>query len=171
MILGIKEFWSFKVWVIESRWFWSLDIWEFGSLRVLEFKSFEVWEYSNRRAVVKFYSNEHFLFLCFEITHIFSTMQYFSFTIFRSNKKIRTFQNFLKFLQIGIFQAELTRDRRQSSDPDQLCPTVSQYIMPRAAVNTEGLSKLLSQCSILIVFHSGPNTSCQELQYWSLVWR
>jgi len=37
-----------------------------------------------------------------------------------------------------ISQAELTRDRRQSSDPDQLCPTVAQYIMPRAAVNTDG---------------------------------
>jgi len=37
-----------------------------------------------------------------------------------------------------IQQDELTRDRRQSSDPDQLCPTVSQYIMPRAAVNSQG---------------------------------
>ena len=33
---------------------------------------------------------------------------------------------------------EVFRDRRQSSDPDQLCPTVSNYIMPRAAVNSKG---------------------------------
>jgi hypothetical protein len=39
-----------------------------------------------------------------------------------------------KYLQ----QEELKRGRRQSSDPDQLCPTVSQYIMPRAAVNADG---------------------------------
>ena len=37
-----------------------------------------------------------------------------------------------------LFQEELKRGRRQSSDPDQLCPTVSQYIMPRAAVNANG---------------------------------
>jgi hypothetical protein len=33
---------------------------------------------------------------------------------------------------------EVFRGRRQSSDPDQLCPTVANYIMPRAAVNSKG---------------------------------
>ena len=30
------------------------------------------------------------------------------------------------------------RDRRQTSDPDQLCPTVSSFVMPRAGVNAQG---------------------------------
>ena len=34
---------------------------------------------------------------------------------------------------------EVFRGRRQSSDPDQLCPTVASYIMPRAAVNSKGI--------------------------------
>ena len=30
------------------------------------------------------------------------------------------------------------RARRQTTDPDQLCPTVATFVMPRAAVNTAG---------------------------------
>jgi len=40
--------------------------------------------------------------------------------------------------QVFIEKEELIRGKRQSSDPDQLCPTVSQYVMPRAAVNSNG---------------------------------
>ena len=33
---------------------------------------------------------------------------------------------------------EQLRDRRQTSDPDQLCPTLASFVMPRAAVNSAG---------------------------------
>ena len=33
---------------------------------------------------------------------------------------------------------EQQRDRRQTTDPDQLCPTVATFVMPRAAVNNQG---------------------------------
>ena len=33
---------------------------------------------------------------------------------------------------------ENMRARRQTTDPDQLCPTVATFVMPRAAVNTAG---------------------------------
>ena len=30
------------------------------------------------------------------------------------------------------------RDRRQTSDPDQLCPTLATFVMPRAGLNAQG---------------------------------
>ena len=33
---------------------------------------------------------------------------------------------------------EQQRGRRQTTDPDQLCPTVASFVMPRAAVNSQG---------------------------------
>ena len=33
---------------------------------------------------------------------------------------------------------EQERERRQTTDPDQLCPTVASFVMPRAAVNSQG---------------------------------
>ena len=33
---------------------------------------------------------------------------------------------------------ENLRNRRQTTDPDQLCPTVASFVMPRAAVNAKG---------------------------------
>ena len=33
---------------------------------------------------------------------------------------------------------EQERGRRQTSDPDQLCPTLASFVMPRAAVNSQG---------------------------------
>ena len=33
---------------------------------------------------------------------------------------------------------EQLRDRRQTSDADQLCPTLASFVMPRAAVNSAG---------------------------------
>ena len=35
---------------------------------------------------------------------------------------------------------EQQRDRRQTTDPDQLCPTVASFVMPRAAVNNQGMT-------------------------------
>ena len=34
--------------------------------------------------------------------------------------------------------SEQERERRQTTDPDQLCPTVASFVMPRAAVNSQG---------------------------------
>ena len=36
------------------------------------------------------------------------------------------------------------RDRRQTSDPDQLCPTVSSFVMPRAGVNAKGGAAMMT---------------------------
>merc|ERR1712241_117505 len=33
---------------------------------------------------------------------------------------------------------ENQRNRRQTTDPDQLCPTVASFVMPRAGVNAKG---------------------------------
>ena len=33
---------------------------------------------------------------------------------------------------------EQLRERRQTTDPDQLCPTLASFVMPRAAVNSQG---------------------------------
>ena len=33
---------------------------------------------------------------------------------------------------------EQERGRRQTTDPDQLCPTLASFVMPRAAVNSQG---------------------------------
>lgn len=33
---------------------------------------------------------------------------------------------------------ENQRNRRQTTDPDQLCPTVANFVMPRAGVNAKG---------------------------------
>ena len=33
---------------------------------------------------------------------------------------------------------EQERGRRQTSDPDQLCPALASFVMPRAAVNSQG---------------------------------
>ena len=38
----------------------------------------------------------------------------------------------------GETGAEQERGRRQTTDPDQLCPTVASFVMPRAAVNSQG---------------------------------
>ena len=34
---------------------------------------------------------------------------------------------------------ENKRNRRQTTDPDQLCPTVANFVMPRAGVNAKGI--------------------------------
>ena len=34
---------------------------------------------------------------------------------------------------------ENQRNRRQTTDPDQLCPTVATFVMPRAGVNAKGI--------------------------------
>jgi len=56
---------------------------------------------------------------------------------------------------------EVFRGRRQSSDPDQLCPTVASYIMPRAAVNSKGIWKKLK----LLTFAKDSITV-----YWEILW-
>ncbi len=33
---------------------------------------------------------------------------------------------------------EQERGRRQTTDPDQLCPSLASFVMPRAAVNSQG---------------------------------
>ncbi len=50
-------------------------------------------------------------------------------------KQLTTAEEELELLEV---MDEVFRGRRQSSDPDQLCPTVASYIMPRAAVNSKG---------------------------------
>ncbi len=50
-------------------------------------------------------------------------------------KQLSTAEEELELLEV---MDEVFRGRRQSSDPDQLCPTVASYIMPRAAVNSKG---------------------------------
>jgi len=35
-------------------------------------------------------------------------------------------------------EEDQVRDRRQTSDPDQLCPTLATFVMPRAALNAQG---------------------------------
>ena len=35
--------------------------------------------------------------------------------------------------------SEQERDRRQTTDPDQLCPTVASFVMPRVGVNSQGM--------------------------------
>ena len=35
---------------------------------------------------------------------------------------------------------ENQRNRRQTTDPDQLCPTVASFVMPRAGINAKGMS-------------------------------
>ena len=37
-----------------------------------------------------------------------------------------------------VEEEEQQRGRRQTTDPDQLCPTVASFVMPRAAVNSQG---------------------------------
>ena len=39
---------------------------------------------------------------------------------------------------ISQLSPEQDRGRRQTSDPDQLCPTLASFVMPRAAVNSQG---------------------------------
>ena len=44
------------------------------------------------------------------------------------------------------------RERRQTTDPDQLCPTVASFVMPRAAVNSQGeLSVIMIMIMIMII--------------------
>ena len=40
---------------------------------------------------------------------------------------------------------EQERGRRQTSDPDQLCPALASFVMPRAAVNSQGENIVNSQ--------------------------
>ena len=42
---------------------------------------------------------------------------------------------------------ENQRNRRQTTDPDQLCPTVASFVMPRAGVNAKGISGISKLCS------------------------
>ena len=41
--------------------------------------------------------------------------------------------------------SEQERQRRQTSDPDQLCPALASFVMPRAAVNSQGEDSVHSQ--------------------------
>ena len=40
--------------------------------------------------------------------------------------------------QTELATDEQLRGRRQTTDPDQLCPTLASFVMPRAAVNNQG---------------------------------
>ena len=40
--------------------------------------------------------------------------------------------------EVEVEEEEQQRGRRQTTDPDQLCPTVASFVMPRAAVNSQG---------------------------------
>ena len=40
---------------------------------------------------------------------------------------------------------EQERGRRQTTDPDQLCPTLASFVMPRAAVNSQGDQEKLNK--------------------------
>ena len=42
------------------------------------------------------------------------------------------------------------RDRRQTSDPDQLCPTLATFVMPRAGLNAQGSYFLFPLLSCLV---------------------
>ncbi len=64
-------------------------------------------------------------------------------------KQLTTAEEELELLEV---MDEVFRGRRQSSDPDQLCPTVASYIMPRAAVNSKGRLCLVVVFSIETYF-------------------
>ena len=57
---------------------------------------------------------------------------------------------------ISQLSPEQDRGRRQTSDPDQLCPTLASFVMPRAAVNSQGedmtRSHMMSVTSVSPVF-------------------
>ena len=50
-----------------------------------------------------------------------------------------------------VGQKERERERRQTTDADQLCPTVASFVMPRAAVNSQGEKEENNILNILIL--------------------
>ena len=53
-------------------------------------------------------------------------------------EEVRQLQQRREQLEETAGGEEQLRDRRQTSDPDQLCPTLASFVMPRAAVNSAG---------------------------------
>ena len=53
-------------------------------------------------------------------------------------EEVRQLQQRRQLLEETAGGEEQLRDRRQTSDPDQLCPTLASFVMPRAAVNSAG---------------------------------
>ena len=53
-------------------------------------------------------------------------------------EEVRQLQQRKEQLEETAGGEEQLRDRRQTSDPDQLCPTLASFVMPRAAVNSAG---------------------------------